>query len=317
MSGGVCVVGSCMYDLVVRSARRPQPGETVVGESFETFLGGKGFNQAVAAQRAGAATSFIGRVGQDEFGRQFLGGLAVEGLDHHWVVTDAALGTGVGLPVVEPGGQNSIIIVPQANSGITPEQIEASAGAITGADVLLLQLEVPLEASLAAARVAAEAGVLVVVNPAPYVPLPAELLHLADVLVPNEVELAAMASIDDDPEQALAALQSRTEAQIVATLGGRGVLVSVGRASTSLVPAHRVTAVDTVGAGDVFCGYLAAGLAAGEELIEAVTRANAAAALSVTRHGGATSAPVQNEVVRFMASVSADADGHLLSQEVR
>lgn len=293
----VCVLASFMYDLVVTTPVRPRPGETVAGTSFETFVGGKGFNQAVAARRAGAEVSVIGRLGDDSFGEEFRSFLHAEGIAADHVLADAGSGTGVGLPVVEAGGQNSIVIVPRANLHVTRHDVAAASGAIAAADVLLVQLELPMAATLAAVRIAHGSGVRVVLNPAPYAELPADLLAMVDVLVPNEGELRRLAGADPDApaaEVARAWWRGRHGALVV-TLGEDGALVLDGAADPVHVPGLAVDAVDTIGAGDTFCGNLGARLAAGDSLPEAVMVANAAAALSVQRHGGAPSAPFAEE----------------------
>lgn len=304
--GTVCVVGSFMMDLVAHAPRRPRTGETLVGSDFSTHLGGKGFNQAVAARRAGAATSLIGRLGKDEFASSFRQLLAVEGIESSGVTTDEVEGTGVGLPVVEPDGQNSIIIVPRSNLGVTPADVEAAAELIEAADVLLLQLELPVDSAVAAARIARAARTTVVVNPAPVVPGVAGLRTLVDVVVPNEVEVRALAgtSADADVVEAARLVQESWRTEVVVTLGGDGVFLVTGTDGDvdvrTLAPCA-VEAVDTVGAGDVFCGYLGAALARGASLEAAAERANAAAALAVTRRGAAESAPVAGEVDHFEA----------------
>ena len=308
MSAEVCVVGSFIMDLTVRAERRPQPGETVFGERFDMFLGGKGFNQAVAARRAGASTAFVGCLGDDDFAMRFRDALADEAIDAEHVVVDVAAGTGVGLPLVEADGQNSIVIVPRANSLLTAEHVDRSRAVIEGARVLLLQFEVALEASLQAARLAHAAGVRVLVNPAPFTKVPDELLRLADVVIPNEVELGAMAGSTGDghagPNAAVIALRAALDTDVVATLGGGGVLVAPqGAADPVMIPGHRVDVADTVGAGDVFCGYLAAALAKGLSILESAELANAAAALAVTRSGSAQSVPHRSEVDEFRLAV--------------
>lgn len=304
MTGDVCVIGSFMMDLVTSAPRRPMPGETLVGTDFEMRLGGKGFNQAVAAARAGARTSMVGLLGGDDFGSAFRLSLSAEGVDDTWVGVHKGAGTGVGLPVVEPDGQNSIIIVPRANTQVGTAHIEAARDSIAAADVLLLQLELPVTSAIAAARAGRETGTLVLLNPAPVAVLPDELLENVDLLVPNEVELEALAgravggSVCDEAR----ALGDRWGIDVVATLGSRGVVV-VGRGQEPVhLAAHHVAAVDTVGAGDTFCGYLGAGLASGDDLVSSALRANAAAALSVTRHGSATSAPTFDEVAELLTT---------------
>lgn len=303
MSGEVCVVGSFMMDLVASAPRRPVAGETLVGTDFGTYLGGKGFNQAIAAARAGARTSLVGRLGSDEFGATFRDALRIEDVAADAVVVDGEEGTGVGLPVVEPDGQNSIIIVPRANLRVDVRQIESAGEALSRAAVLLLQLELPVETALAAARIAHAAGTRVLLNPAPSAPLPDALLALIDVVVPNEVELLDLVGTPGATvEEAALELHARWGVDVVVTLGARGALVLTGSTAMVHVPAHPVDAVDTVGAGDIFCGYLGAALAHGADLLDGVERATAAAAIAVTRRGAAEAAPLQVEVDSFLAA---------------
>ncbi len=305
MSGDVCVVGSFMMDLVAHAPRRPVPGETLVGSRFAMHLGGKGFNQAIAATRAGATTSMVGRLGGDEFGQAFRAAMAAEGVSDASVLLDEDAGTGVGLPVVEPDGQNSIIIVPRANVRLAADHVRGARSTIVTADVLLLQLELPVEAAVEAARIARSGGTRVVLNPAPAGELPSGLLADVDVLVPNEVELAALADLpQDDPERAAHRLRARWGLSLVVTMGARGVLVLPATGGAHHLPGHPVAAVDTVGAGDTFCGYLGAALAHGAPLLAACRRANAAAALAVMRHGSADAAPHAEEVEAFIGRVS-------------
>lgn len=303
MGGKVCVVGSFMMDLIATAPRRPLPGETLVGSGFGMHLGGKGFNQAVAAARAGADTSMVGRLGDDDFGRRFLQALDEEGIDRNGVVIDPGEGTGVGLPVVEPDGQNSIIIVPRANTLVDAEQVRAAAEQVRAADVLLLQLELPVQSALAAARAARDGGTRVVLNPAPWVEVPDELIALADVLVPNEPEAAQLLGLDVDELDAERAadgiLATHPVPLVLLTLGARGVYVATGD-ERRMVPGHTVQVVDTVGAGDAFCGALAAALADGASVHEAAEIGNAAAALAVTQVGGAASAPTAAQTARLL-----------------
>jgi ribokinase len=303
MNGRVCVLGSFMTDLIVNAPRRPAPGETLVGTLFGIHLGGKGFNQAVAAARMGATTAMVGRLGDDDFGDRFRAALDAEGIDRRQVGCDATQGTGVGLPVVEPDGQNSIIIVPQANGAVTTGDVTAAAAQVRDADVLLLQLELPVATALEAARIAAANGTTVILNPAPWQPVPADLLALADVLVPNEVEAAQLLGPDGfDARGAADRIHRQLRTTAVVTLGRQGVAVAA-EGVTATVAAHDVPAVDTVGAGDTFCGALAAELAAGADLLQAVELANAAAAIAVTRPGGADSAPGRDAAVALVDSL--------------
>ncbi|KJE19518.1 sugar kinase, ribokinase [Frankia torreyi] len=300
MTDTVCVVGSLMMDLITYATRRPLPGETLVGDDFTMTPGGKGFNQAVAAARAGSRTSLVGRVGADQFGSIFRQALAEEEIDTTHLHGAEQDGTGVGLPVVERGGQNSIIIVPRANASVTAADVAAARSAITAADVLLLQLELPLDAVWQAARIARSAGVKVILNPAPAAALPADLLSLVDYFVPNEVEVCLYAEGEVMAER-LDDLASRfPRMNVVVTWGERGVIGRLvgddGVALSLREPAPVVNAVDTVGAGDVFCGYLAAGLAHGVPPAAAIRSAVSAASLAVTRTGSGLSAPYAKEI---------------------
>ena len=294
--GSVCVLGSFMMDLITRAPRRPMPGETLIGTEFSQHLGGKGLNQAVAASRSGAHVRMIGAVGDDEYGRQFRRRLAQERIDDTQVITTPR-GTGVGLPLVEPSGENSIVVVPRANLAISPGDIRSAAAVLETSDVVLLQQELPIDSICEAAGIAREAGVTVMLNPAPVVDRTHELRGLIDILVPNEPEARALASDTDGGPEAVGKtlLGEWSLDRAVMTLGAEGALI-VDRDGSIPVAPHHVDAVDTVGAGDVFCGSLAAGLARGDEFPAAVRYANIAAALSVTRAGGADSVPEDGEV---------------------
>ncbi len=300
----VCVVGSFMTDLVMRVARRPQAGETVRAEEFGIFLGGKGFNQAVAARRLGARVAIIGRVGADEFGARFLAALAREDINAAGVIRDPDEGTGIATPVVDATGANSIIIAPRANLRLSPADVAAHAEQVAAADVLLLQLEVPAGASIAAARIARTAGRRVVLNPAPVAPFPDELLRLADVVTPNEVEAATLtAQSVTGPEAALRAaerLLARGARAVVVTLGAAGCVVATAHTQMHL-PAFAVQAVDTTAAGDAFTAALAVRLAETDDLLEAARWGNAAGACAVQRLGAEPSLPPRAAVAEMLA----------------
>lgn len=298
----VCVLGSFMMDLAVCAPRRPAPGETVVGTGFDMFLGGKGFNQAVAASRAGATTGMIGRLGDDEFGRQFLERLRTEAIDATHVIVDEQTGTGIGVPLVEASGENSIVIVPRANQQMTPTDIERSTPSIESARVLLLQLELPVDTAFAAARIAKRSGALVVLNPAPAPDADVidEFRGLIDVLVVNEVEAHALcgATVSSDSSRLGAELARLAGAPVVMTLGSQGCLVA-SKQSSFAIAAHRVDVVDTVGAGDAFCGAMGAWLSAGADLDDAVVYANAAGALAVTCPGAEPAMPRREAIIEL------------------
>jgi ribokinase len=298
-----------MMDLVARASRRPAPGETLLGESFEMFLGGKGFNQAVAAARAGAATAMVGRVGDDEFGGRFLAALEREGVDASCVRRDAALGTGVGLPLVEASGANSIVVVPRANRRVGEEDVRAARPWIEAARVLLLQLELPEETALAAARLARGAGRTVLLNPAPAGERGlGAFAGLVDCVIPNEGEAERLTGVrcedEDGVRAAVRALADQTGARgVVLTLGERGAVVACEGRLEHVAP-HAVPCVDSVGAGDAFCGALAARLALGAPLGEAVRWGNAAGALAVTRAGAEPSMPRAGETRALLEAAS-------------
>lgn len=298
MSGNVCVLGSFMMDLIAYAPRRPFPGETIRGDSFVTALGGKGFNQAVAAARAGATTQMLGRLGTDDFGDRFIEALTAEKISAVGVERDPIDGTGVGLPVVESGGENSIIIVPRANDGADQFFVARHTQQIQAAQVLLLQLELPIEGALAAVRIAKDSGVRVVLNPAPAADVN-QFAGLVDVIVPNEIEFAMLAG--ENTSMVARAMQLRKRmngTDVVITHGSKGVYV-LDDDRLIEISAPVVAAIDTIGAGDTFCGYLAARLALGDTLVEATTIAVKAASISVTRSGAALSAPYADEVLRL------------------
>jgi ribokinase len=300
----VCVVGSSNIDLTFRAARLPRPGETLAGSGLQVGFGGKGANQAVMAARLGARVAMVGRVGRDVFGEHMLANYREQGIDTTFVAVDASRPSGAAAIVVDDAARNCILVVPGANGALTPADVTAAAPAIRGADVLLCQFEVPLEATLEAFRLARAAGVRTVLNPAPVVPPPVELLRLTDLCVPNETEIELLTGRTvASAEQADAATRALADCgphAVILTLGERGALVlEAGTALT--VPAPAVTAVDPTGAGDAFIGGLAVFSARGLALPEAARRACAVAALSVTRPGAQASFPSQPEAEAFLA----------------
>jgi len=293
------VLGSFMMDLVAYAPRRPERGETLKGDSFVIAVGGKGFNQAVAASRAGAQSSMLGRLGTDSFGDSFMETLVGEGIDASGVERDSEMGTGVGLPVVSSDGDNSIIIIPRANDLADEDYVQRHADLIRASQVLLLQLELPTSGAVAAAHIAKEAGVCVVLTPAPVASLD-EYVGLIDVLVPNQVEAAALTDGIESVEDQAAALMTKLGCrEVVITLGSKGAFVTDGKRA-EMIFAPSVDSVDTIGAGDTLCGYLGARLSYGDNLFDATRQAVHAASLSVTRRGAALAAPKADEVETFM-----------------
>lgn len=312
MTARVVVVGSLNMDLVVRSARMPRPGETILGGEFHTVPGGKGANQAVAAARLGAQVSMVGRLGDDAFGNELLQNLSAAGIDHEHVLRDAGSATGVALIVVDDAGQNSIVVASGANMSLAPSDVDAAAATLANADVLLLQLESPVETVTRAAQLAREHGVTVILNPAPARPLPGEILALVDVLVPNETETALLSGLpvgnDEEALAASAALRAAGTGTIILTLGERGALLADATA-TRLFPAFEVEPVDTTAAGDAFLAGLAVALAEGRSLAEAVQWGNAAGALATTRFGAQTSLPERQAVEQLLATAPPSSPG--------
>ncbi|PVM90266.1 ribokinase [Caulobacter radicis] len=300
---GVFVLGSINLDAVARVDDLPRPGETVAGLSLELFLGGKGANQAVAAARMGAPTRLMGAVGKDDSGVSLKGKLAGYGVQVADVAELSGAPTGQAHVWVSSGGENMIVVTGGANMMITPQQVAATA--LEGQRVLLAQLETPAGAIEALFKAGAAKGGLRVLNAAPALPQGAALFPLTDILILNQTELATYARLDHEPakleevSKAARKLMSRPDQTIIVTLGKTGV-AAVRRDEAFLVEGRKVKAVDTVGAGDCFCGALAAGLAANLDLREAVEQANAAAALSVQKPGAAPSMPSKREVEVFL-----------------
>jgi ribokinase len=291
-------------DLTVRTARLPLPGETLTGHSFHTGFGGKGANQAVMAARLGARVRMIGCVGRDLFGEQIRSNLQAENIDINTLRIDEERPTGVAVNVVDDTAQNSILLVAGANHGLTVHDVAAAGDAIRDCQILIAQLEVPVDATVAAFRLAKGAGVRTVLNPAPAQPLPDELLRQTDVCVPNETEAEQLtgqsASTLAGAEIAAQRLRTRGPGSVIVTLGRQGCLV-VDDEGVAPLPTPVVTAVDTTGAGDAFVGSLAVYLAGGLSLRQAARRAGMIAALSVTRRGAQSSFPSQAEVDNFLS----------------
>lgn len=301
----VVVVGAFNLDLVFWAKRRPERGETLMGERFGMFPGGKGFNQAVAAARMGAQVIMIGRLGTDRFAEPFLETLASEGIESRYVCRDPQSGTGVSSPLVAPDGSNSIVFVPRANAQLEPADIEAAAPALEAADALLLQLETPTGASVRAAQIAREAGALIVLNPAPVRRIPDPLWAFCDVLVPNEIEAAMLSGCPaEDPLGGARALLARGPRAVVVTLGAQGALLVTSRIEDRFA-AHKVEVIDSVAAGDAFCGALAVCLAEGVPLPEAIRFANAAGALAVTVAGASRSMPKRSAIDALLSGETA------------
>lgn len=301
----IVVVGSSNTDLVIETGKLPAPGETVLGGDFLRAAGGKGANQAVAAARLGAEVTLVARLGTDDFGDRAVEGFRQEGIDARYVVRDPERPSGVALILVGAGGENLIAVAPGANGALAEADVDAAAAAIRQADLLLLQLEVPVATVCHAARLAFDAGVAVMLDPAPAADLPDALLAQVGYLTPNESEAEILAGVSaGDPagaRRAAAALRERGAANVLVTLGAAGCLVA-GADGVSEIPAYPVEAVDSTAAGDTFNGALACGLAEGRAIASASAFASAAAALSVTGRGAQPSMPSRRQVDRFLAA---------------
>ena len=300
--GKVIVIGSSNTDMVFRTPRFPGPGETIIGSDFSVIPGGKGANQAVAAARAGAQVVFVAKVGNDDLGRQALTGYAQDNIETRFILTDDGRPSGVAMILVdETSGMNSIVVAPGANANLLPEYLEAIAFEIQSADVLLVQLEIPLETVLRALELAAVTGVTTILNPAPARALPAHLLSLVDIITPNETEAWQLTGIaPEDADSMLASgkelLRQVRQAAII-TLGEQGAYFIHQSGANHSIPTVRVNAVDSTAAGDVFNGYLAAAIADKMPFEKAIRRANLAASLSVTRPGAQPSIPCHHEII--------------------
>jgi ribokinase len=299
----VFVLGSINLDAVARVDDLPRPGETVAGTSLELFLGGKGANQAVASARMGAATRLMGAVGGDDSGKSLKASLAGYGVQVADVMELSGVPTGQAHVWVANNAENMIVVTAGANAMVTPQQVGSTP--LEGQRVLLCQLETPAIAIETLFRTGAAKGALRVLNAAPALPQGAALFPLTDILILNQTELATYAKLDREPVRledvsvSARKLMSRPDQTIIVTLGSAGV-AAVRRDEAFLVEGKKVKAIDTVGAGDCFCGSLAAALASGMDLREAVELANGAAALSVQKPGAAPSMPLRREVEAFL-----------------
>ena len=296
-TGKILVIGSSNTDMTIKSERLPAPGETILGGKFLMGAGGKGANQAVAARRLGGDVTFVCKVGRDIFGDNAIKGYEKEGIDtSHILRSDAP--SGVALILVDAKAENSIAVAPGANGDLTPADICNLRGVIAEASYLILQLEVPVETVLESARIAHEAGVYVILNPAPACPLPEELFKYISLITPNQTETALMTGIEADEaslDRAVDALHAKGVKDVIITLGSRGSLVCTG-GKNEFVPACKVKAVDTTAAGDTFCGALCVALSEGKSLTEAAAFATKASALAVQKMGAQDSIPYRKDI---------------------
>ncbi len=294
----ILVIGSSNTDMTAKTQELPRPGETVLGGVFTMGAGGKGANQAVAAQRLGGNVKFICKVGRDMFGDNAIAQYNKEGMDTSGILR-SDLPSGVALIYVDSHAENCIVVASGANGDLTEKDIEASKAAIESCGILLLQLESPISSVLKAAKMAHEAGAMVVLNPAPACPLPEELFRYIDLFIPNETELSTFSGLPvenaESAEKAAKAMQQKGVGKLIVTMGSKGALICDGDKPV-FVPAHKVKAVDTTAAGDTFCGALCVAISEGKSLKEAAEFACAASALTVQKMGAQNSIPFRKDI---------------------
>ncbi len=298
----IVVVGSSNTDMVIKLERLPGPGETILGEDFIMAAGGKGANQAVAAARLGGDVTFVARVGADIFGKQAIQNFQKEGINTDFIVMDNKNPSGVALIFVDKKGENTIAVASGANNKLSKQDVAAAKQKIESANVMLLQLETPLETVQYAARLASEAGVKVVLNPAPARELDETLLRTITVLTPNESETELLTGIKvEDEESAIRAaevLKEKGVSEIIITMGAKGSFL-IRDNKAILIPTKEINAIDTTAAGDAFNGALSYALAKKEPLDKAVRFANLVGALSATKLGAQPSMPTYDELRSF------------------
>jgi ribokinase len=299
----ITVLGSINMDLVVRCAHLPIPGETIIAQSSAEIPGGKGANQAVAAARAGGEVTMIGRVGDDAFAGRLAANLRRENVNTANVIETDKCASGIAVVAVEESGENAIMVVPGANGRVTSEDVDATADIIRKSELLLLQLEIPLDAVLAAIAIATEAGVRVILDPAPMPSsLPEKTLNV-DIICPNQSEASAIVGRTvhtvEDALDCVSRLHDRGAKHVIVTLGGDGAVVSDGN-STEWIQPLKITPVDSTAAGDAFAGALAVRLAEGASLVEAARFASAAGAIAATRVGAQPAMATRSEIEHLL-----------------
>src|SRR5690349_14532972 len=299
----ILVVGSANTDMVIKADKFPQPGETILGGQFFMFPGGKGANQAVAAARLGGRVTFITKVGNDIFGSKALQQFKDEGIRTDYVFSDPENPSGVALITVNAKGENTIVVAQGSNGTLSPDDVQKAANEFTTADIVLMQLEIPMPTVLHTARLASQHGKKVILNPAPAAVLPAEIFHYLFMITPNKSETESLTGIEikdqSSLEKAACKIFEKGIPNIVITLGVEGAFIFNDQGSR-LIPTPKVKAVDTTAAGDIFNGALAVALSENKTLDEAVTFANQAAAFSVTKMGAQASAPFKNELIQTL-----------------
>ncbi len=303
----VLIIGSSNMDLNIYSQRFPKPGETVTGGVYKQFLGGKGANQAVGSVRSGSKTFFIGKVGIDAFGNDMISQLENEGVNTEHVIRDPHESSGVAFILIDETGENMISVAPGANFKLTPEEVQANSEVIKNAKCLIVQMEIPIETIEEIFKIAKQGEVIKILNPAPLKPISLSILNNIDIIIPNEGELLQLHSLlklkelvgnsKDRIIQASKDISRFGIKTIITTLGNKGcILYDATEDKITEVPAFKVQAIDTVGAGDCFNGVVASKLCQGENILTSVKYATAAASIAITRQGAQASMPYLNEI---------------------
>ena len=299
----IVIIGSSNTDMVIKVPRLPKTGETILGGDFYTAAGGRGANQAVAAARAGGDVTFVARVGNDMFGERAIKSFQEEGIKTDHIVRDSELPSGVAEILVDEDGHSMVAVASGANMNLSVYDIINVKQAIMKADIILMQLEVPLKTLEYAAKLAGDANKRFILNPAPAHQLSINLLKKISVLTPNEREAEILTGIrvedEDSAEDAGRILLSKGVSKVIITLGSLGAMV-LDSSGSELVAGFKINPVDTTAAGDIFNGALAVAIAESKNIFEAVKFANAAAALSIAKKGAQSSAPKREEILKFM-----------------
>jgi ribokinase len=304
MGHKIIVVGSSNTDMVIKSKRIPVPGETILGGDFLMNPGGKGANQAVAAARLGGDVTFIARTGNDMFGKRAVELYKKEGINTKFITTDEKEPSGVALILVDEKGENCISVSKSANEKLTQKEVEVAKDLFEKGDIVLMQLETPLETIEYTAQMANEKGLKVILNPAPARELPASLLKNVYMVIPNETEAEILSGVKvtdlDSAKKAADVISAKGVDIVLITIGKRGAFVKEGN-NYEVVPTYKTVPVDTTAAGDTFCGALCVALSEGKSIKDAVKFANRSASISVTHMGAQSSVPYRKEIDEIIA----------------
>lgn len=302
----IIVIGSCNTDMVIKADRLPIPGETVIGGTFFMNSGGKGANQAVAAARLGGSVSFISKTGNDVFGKQSVEQYNTEGINTSWIFEDHKNPSGIALITVDAFGENCIVVASGANGTLCPEDMDRARNEIESGDLILMQLEIPIETVEYVAELASKKGIRVILNPAPARSLTEKLLKSLYIITPNKNEADILSGVKvtdwESAREAARIIRKKGPENVVLTLGSLGALIYEGEEFHE-VKAHKVNALDTTAAGDTFNGALCVGLAEGKSILESVQMATAACALTVMRIGAQSSIPYRKELAESLSEL--------------